>query len=170
MTKKVAVLVEQQFHDTELWVPYYRMLEAGFEVTLVGPEEDKEYLSKHGDPAISEMSAAHAKDKEWDAIIVPGGWAPDFLRRNCDLLEMIRKTNQRKGIIAGICHAQSVFISADILRGVEATSFYAIKDDVVNAGAKWVDKEVVISGNIITSRSPKDLPAFCRAIVNALQK
>lgn len=170
MAKKVAVLVEQQFHDTELWVPYYRILEEGFDVTLVGPQTGKEYPSKNGDPVMAEISAEEAKDIEWDAVIVPGGWAPDFLRRNHDLLEMIRKTNERKGIIAGICHAQSVFVSADILRGIEVTSFYAIKDDVVNAGAKWVDKEVVVSGNIITSRTPKDLPAFCRAIVSALNK
>src|SRR5690606_25202682 len=110
MAKKVAVLVEQQFHDTELWVPYYRMLEAGFDVTLVGPEAGKECLSKNGDSIKAEMSANEAKDMEWEAIIVPGGWAPDFLRRDHDLLEMIRKTNEKKGIIAGICHAQAVFI------------------------------------------------------------
>lgn len=170
MMKKVAVLVEQQFHDTELWVPYYRMLEAGFQVSLVGPEAHKEYLSKHGDPVKTDMSSAEAKEKEWDAVIVPGGWAPDFLRRDRDLLEMIRKTRESGGIVAGICHAQSVFISADILRGVEATSYFSIKDDVINAGVKWVDREVAIDGNIITSRSPKDLPAYCKAIVAALQE
>jgi len=169
VSKKIAMLVESQFHDTEFFVPYYRMLEAGFDVTIVGPAANTDYPSKHGEPVKSEMSASEAKDKEWDAVIVPGGWCPDFLRRYPDVLELIRRVNDKKGIVAGICHAQSVFISANILRGVKATSFFAIKDDVVNAGAEWIDKEVVIDGNIITSRSPKDLPAFCKAIVNALQ-
>ncbi len=169
MTKKVAIFIEQQYHDTEFWVPYYRMLEAGFEVTVVGPEANTIYPSKSNDKSgKSEMSSAEAKNKKWDAVIVPGGWAPDYLRRDPNLLEIVKKTKEH-GIVAGICHAPSVFVSADILRGVKATSTFAIKDDVVNAGAIYVDEEVVVDQNLITSRTPKDLPAFCKAIVAALQ-
>jgi len=167
--KNVAIFVENHVHDSELWVPYYRMLEQGYSVTLVGPKADTAYMSKNGDTIKAQMSSEEAKEKEWDAVIIPGGWAPDYMRRDRSMLEIVKRTKERGGIVAGICHAQWVLISAGILRGIQATSFFSIKDDVVNAGATWVDKEVAVDGNIITSRSPKDLPAFCKAIINALE-
>lgn len=167
--KKIAVLVERDYEDLELWYPYLRLQEAGFHVTVVGPEADQEYLSKHGYAVKSQMSRFEAKEQEWDAVIVPGGWAPDKLRMYPEIIELVRKTYERQGIVAAICHGPSVLVSADVVRGKKVTSYRAIKDDLVHAEGDWLDEEVVVDSNLITSRTPADLPAFSRAILAALQ-
>lgn len=166
--KRVAVLVEREYEDQELWYPYLRLLEAGCNVSVVGPEANTEYLSKHGYPITSSICRVDANKVDWDAVIIPGGWAPDRLRRYPEMVELVRKTNQRGGVVAAICHGPSLLVSADIVRGKKVTSFDAIKDDLIHAGANWGDAEVVVDGNLITSRTPADLVPFMKAVLAGL--
>jgi protease I len=166
--KRVAVLVEQLYQEMELWYPVYRLQEAGAEVVVVGPEAGKVYESKRAYPAKSDKSVKEVSASEFDAVIVPGGFAPDYMRRNAAMVQLVKDATAQGKIVAAICHAGWMFCSADILRGKRATSFISIKTDMVNAGAIWEDAEVVRDGNIITSRQPEDLPAFCREIILAL--
>ena len=166
--KRVVVLVEQQYQELEVWYPVYRLREAGAEVVLVGPEEGKTYPSKLGYPAKSEQSAADCSAEDYDAVVIPGGFAPDYLRRSAFVLDFVRDMAEQGKVVAAICHGASVLCSTPALKGRRATSFFAIKDDVHNAGADWVDEPVVRDGNIITSRTPDDLPMFCRTIIEAV--
>jgi len=166
--KKIAILVEDSYEDLELWYPYYRLLEEGADVKLIGPEA-KVYQSKHGYPAEADLSAEEAKAGDFQGIIVPGGYAPDKLRRYPKILDLVRGIFEKGGIVASICHGPWVLISANIMKGKKTTGVISLKDDLVNAGAIYLDKEVVIDNNLITSRTPKDLPAFLPAIIAALQ-
>lgn len=166
--KRVAVLAENLYEDPELWYPLYRLLEAGAEVQIVGPEA-KVYQSKHGYPVRAEVSASDVSAKDFDAVVVPGGFAPDLLRRHSAVLDLVRGIFDKGGVVAAICHAAWVPISAGIMRGKRATCVGAIRDDLINAGATYLDQEVVVDGNLITSRSPRDLPAFLPAIIAALE-
>jgi len=166
--KKIAVLVEDMYQDQEVWYPYFRLKEAGFEVYAVGTGRAKAYKSKHGYEIPEEMTAAQARQKAFDAVIIPGGFAPDRLRRYPAVLTLVRDCFEMGKVVAAICHAGWVLASAGILKGRRATSLSAIKDDVANAGATWVDEPVVRDGNLITSRTPDDLPFFCAAIIQAL--
>jgi len=166
--KKVVILAEETYEDLELWYPYYRMREAGATVTIVGTGSADVYPSKHGYPAKVDARADDVHAADIDAVIVPGGFAPDRLRRYPAVLKLVREADEAGKVVAAICHAGWVLISAGILKGRTATSVAAIKDDMVNAGAQWVDREVVRDGNLITSRTPADLPAFCRTIIAAL--
>jgi len=166
---KIGVLIEDLYNELEFWYPYLRLKEEGFNVIAIGPEKGKEYKSKVGLPKKSEASAKEVNPKELSAIIVPGGYAPDRLRRSKDVLELVKGVYDNNKIVATICHGGWVLISAGILRGKKATSFFAIKDDMINAGVDWIDKEVVVDGNIITSRTPDDLPAFLRTIISQLK-
>ncbi len=167
--KKVAVLAEDLYQEMELWVPYYRLKEEGADVKLVGPEK-KTYKSKNGYPVTADVAAADVSAKDFDGVVIPGGYAPDMLRRHTAVLNLVRDAFAAGKPVAAICHAGWVPASAGILKGKTATCFFAIKDDVINAGAKYVDQEVVVDGNLITSRTPADLPAFCRELVKALEK
>jgi len=167
--KRIAILIEDLYNEFEFWYPYYRMKEAGAAVTVIGTGA-KEYHSKIGLPAPGGVAAASVKAADFDAVIVPGGYAPDRMRRNAAMLNLVRDCFKQGKIVAAICHAGWMLVSAGILQGKTATCFSAIKDDVVNAGAKYVDQEVVRDGNLITSRTPDDLPAFCREIIAALSK
>jgi protease I len=168
--KRVIVFAEDMYEDPELWYPYYRMIEAGAEVRLVGTGSATTYNSKHGYPAKVHASADEISPDDVDAIIVPGGFAPDRLRRYPAVLNLVRDTLSRGKVVAGICHAGWVLVSAGILKGRKATSVPAIKDDMVNAGAIWLDQEVVVDGGLVTSRTPADLPAFCRTIIAVMEK
>lgn len=167
---KAGVLVEDLYQVLEVWYPYFRLREEGIETVLLGTGRKKEYPSKEGYPAKEELSIKHAKVEDFSAVIIPGGFAPDFLRRNQDINIFVKNMFEKGKIVASICHGGWVLISAGILKGKTATSFSAIKDDMVNAGTIFVDKEVVVDGNLITSRNPYDLPAFCREIIKGLQK
>ncbi len=166
--KRVAVLVEQQYQEMEVWYPVYRLREAGCQVTLVGPEAGVSYPSKLGYPAKSDKAAKDVKAGDFDGIVLPGGFAPDFIRRHEPMLKLVRDMAEQGKVLAAICHGPWVLCSTTALRGKKATCFFAIKDDVINAGAKYVDEEVVVDGNVITSRKPDDLPAFVVAMMKAL--
>lgn len=167
--KNIAILAEDHYEDLELWYPYLRMKEAGAaSVKVIGMPGVEVYQSKHGYPVQVDLSADTAAAEHFDAIIIPGGYAPDRMRRHSPMLDLVRKIFEQGGLVAFICHAGWVPISAGIIRGKKVTSVSAIKDDLLNAGAEWLDQEIVIDGNIISSRSPDDLPAFCRAIIDYL--
>lgn len=167
--KRIAILVADNYEDVEFWYPYYRMKEAGARVTVVGPGfGPDEVKSKHGYPVRLEKRSKEVSPEDFDCAIIPGGYAPDLLRRCQSTLSLVRSMTESGCVIAAICHAGWVLISSEVISGRKATSFFSIKDDMINAGAKWVDEEVVVDGNIITSRSPDDLPAFCREIIDML--
>ncbi len=166
--KGIAVLIEDLYNEFEFWYPYYRMKEAGAKVTIVGTGA-REYHSKVGLPAPGGTPIESVKAEYFDAVIIPGGYAPDRLRRNQAILDLVRDAFNQGKIVAASCHAGWVLVSAQILKGKKATCFSSIKDDVINAGATYLDQEVVRDGNLITSRTPDDLPAFCREIISALK-
>ncbi len=167
--KRVAILAEDLYEDPELWYPYYRLLEAGAQVRVIGPEA-KVYESKHGYPVKAEAAAGDVNAADFDGIVVPGGFAPDMLRRYPAVLDLVRDIYKKGGVVAAICHGPWVPISAGIVKDKRATCFKAIKDDLINAGATYLDQAVVVDGNLITSRTPADLPAFLPAIIAALGK
>ena len=168
--KNIAILVEDLYQDLEVWYPYLRLTEEGFKVYAVGTGRAKVYKSKHGYEIPEDISIKEAKKMDFDAVVVPGGYAPDILRRYQDINDFVKENFSKGKVIASICHGGWVLASAGVLKGKTATSFFAIKDDIVNAGAKFVDKEVVVDGNLITSRKPEDLPAFLKAIIKALTR
>jgi len=168
--KKIAVLVEDNYQVLEVWYPYLRLREEGMQTVLVGTGTKKEYKSKEGYPAAEELSIKQVHPDEFDAVVIPGGYAPDTLRRNNDVITFVKNMHEKGKLVAAICHAGWVLVSAGILKGKQATCFSAIKDDLINAGAKYLDREVVVDANLITSRNPYDLPAFSREIINFLKK
>ena len=167
--KRVAILVEDLYQDQEVWYPLYRLREEGAEVIVVGTNK-KEFKSKHGYPIVANVTVDKVSAKQFDGLIVPGGYAPDILRRYPDVISLVKEMHRQDKVIGAICHAGWVLASADIVRGKTVTCFFAIKDDLMNAGAKYVDREVVRDGNLITSRKPDDLPAFLRALITALNE
>lgn len=168
--KRVAVLVEQLYQEMEVWYPVYRLREAGCVVELVGPEAGKTYVSKLGYPAKATLSAKDAKGDDFAAVVIPGGFSPDYIRRNADLLRLVREVYAAGKPVAAICHGPWVLCSTTALKGRRVTCFHSIKDDVTNAGGTYVDEEVCIDGNVITSRTPEDLPAFVVAIIEQMRK
>jgi protease I len=166
--KRIAILIEDLYNEQEFWYPFYRMKEAGAKVTVIGAGA-KEYHSKIGMPAPGGVAAESISASDFDAVIVPGGYAPDRMRRNPAMLKLVRDSFTQGKVVAAICHAGWVLVSAGILKGKKATCVPSIKDDVINAGAVYLDQEVVKDGNLITSRSPDDLPAFCREIIATLK-
>lgn len=166
--KKVAVLVEDQYQVLEVWYPYLRLREEGMDTIFVGTGK-KEYKSKEGYPAVEELNIKGAKAEDFDAVVIPGGYAPDILRRNSQINNFVSEMFKKGKVVAAICHAGWVLVSAGVLKGRKVTGFSAIKDDLINAGAEYLDREVVVDGNLITSRNPYDLPAFCREIIKKLK-
>lgn len=167
--KRVAVLVADLYQELEFWYPYYRLKEAGAEVVAIGSEAGKVYKSKNGYPAKADKAVSEVSAEQFDAVVIPGGYAPDLMRRDEHMVRFVREMYERSKLVAAICHAGWMLVSAGILRGKRATSFFSIRDDLRNAGAEWVDEPVMRDGNLITSRVPDDLPAFCRAILEALR-
>ncbi|HKI77360.1 MAG TPA: type 1 glutamine amidotransferase domain-containing protein [Ignavibacteriaceae bacterium] len=168
--KKILMFVAHIYEDLELWYPKLRFMEEGAEVVIAGPEKSKIYSGKHGYPCKSDISINKISERKFDALVIPGGFAPDKLRRIPKVLNLTRSFHKSGKLIAHICHAGWIPISAGVIKGFKCTSTPGIKDDLKNAGAKWVNKSVVIDRNMISSRGPNDLPDFCSAIIEFLQK
>jgi protease I len=159
--KRAAILVEELYQELEVWYPLYRLREAGATVVTVGTGKP-EYKSKLGYPVAAEADARELRGRDFDAVVIPGGFAPDFMRRHESVPKFVADAAAAGRVIAAICHGLWICASAGILKGKRATGFFAIKDDIVNAGAAYVDQEVCVDGRLVTSRKPDDLPAFMR--------
>jgi protease I len=165
--RRVLVLVEQAYEDLELWYPKIRLEEEGVRVVVAGPERIR-YAGKHGYPCTPDRTLDQVRVEDFDALVIPGGWAPDRLRRLPAVLDLVRAFDRAQKPIAMICHAGWVPISARILKGRQVTGVAAIRDDLENAGARFLDQSVVVDGHLISSRTPADLPDFCRALIASL--
>lgn len=166
--KHVLMFVDDVYEDLELWYPKLRLIEAGAGVTVAGPEAGKVYAGKHGYPAESDAAISDMEDGDFDALVIPGGFAPDKLRRDEKVLELTRAFHASGRPLAYICHAGWIPISAGVVAGFRVTSTPGIKDDLTNAGATWVDEPCVVDRHHITARRPPDLPPFARAIVEMM--
>ncbi len=167
--KRIAFLVEEGFEDLEFWAVYLRLKEEGAAITIVAPKANTSYKSKSGGlSATSEAAAEDVRAADFDAVVVPGGWAPDKLRRYAAVKQLVREAYAQGKIVAMICHAGWVGISAGIVRGHRATGSVAIKDDLENAGATWVDAPAFRDGNLVWGRVVADIPDFNRELVQAL--
>lgn len=169
MTKKVAILVDEAYQVLEVWYPLYRLREEGFEVVTVGNGSKETFPSKEGYPCKVDRPIDRVSARDFDAVVIPGGWAPDFLRRYPKVVQFVKDLNASGKVVASICHGGWMLVSADCCRGKRATCFFAIKDDIIAAGAVYVDEETVVDGNLITARKPDDLPKFVQAIIEKLK-
>jgi protease I len=168
--QKILLFVENGYEDLELQYPRYRMIEEGMEVVLAGEKANELYKGKNGYPCKSHISFDEVDVSAFSALIIPGGSAPEKLRVIPKVLEITREFHKQKKLIAFICHGGSVPVSAGIMKGVTCTSYVNIKEEIMQAGAHWVDKPVVCDGHFISSRIPVDLPYFCPAIIAHLKK
>lgn len=168
--KSILIFVHELYEDLELWYPKIRLEEAGFKTVIAGAEAKKNYSGKHGYPCVSQISYDQANPNDYAALVIPGGFAPDKMRRYPKVLSIVQEMNQAKKPIAFICHAGWVPISAKILKNRHVTGFLSIKDDLENAGARYSDQSVVVDENLISSRTPEDLPDFCKALLKSLLK
>lgn len=167
--KQIAILAENQYEDLELWYPKFRLAEEGAVTTVVAPEGGV-YRSKHGYPVKADAEVEKLDPDGFDAVVIPGGFAPDFMRRDPRMIRFLEKAAEFNRVIAAICHGGWMLISANIIRGKHVTGFHSIKNDLVNAGGIYEDSPVVRDEKLITSRMPSDLPVFCSAIIQALQE
>ncbi len=169
--KRVAVLVGPGYEDLEFWVPLMRLQEEGAEVTVVGIHAGESYASKSGGLEVTaQVGADQVGADQFDAVVVPGGWAPDKLRRYEGVKRLVRETYEQGKIVASICHGGWVLASAGIVKGRKATGSTGIKDDMVNAGATWVDESAFREDNLVWGRVVADIPNFCRELVSALEQ
>jgi protease I len=166
--KRIAILAEDLYQELEVWYPLLRFREEGAEVVVVGSGAAKVHTSKYGYPVAVDKFASEVQADQFDAVIIPGGYAPDHMRRHPAMVSLVREATQQGKIVAAICHGGWMLASAEVIKGKTVTCFFAIKDDLVHAGANYVDTEVAVDCNLITSRKPEDLPAFCRTIIVAL--
>jgi len=167
--KKVAILAEDRYEELELWYPLLRLKEAGLMTVVIGTGRASVFTGKYGYPIKPDITISQAKPTDFNAVVIPGGYAPDFLRRSSEVLDFVRKVWEGGGVVAGICHAGWVLISAGIVKGKKVTGFFSIKDDLINAGAEYRDAPVVVDGRLVTSRGPQDLPYFVREIIRLLE-
>lgn len=163
--KKIYLLIEDLFEDVEAIYPYYRLIEEGYDVEIVGPVKNKEYKGKKGLMMKSDLAASETKLEDAAAIVIPGGYAPDRMVRYKDMVDIVRNAMKDCKIIAAICHGPLMLIEADVIRGKKVTGVKSIVTLLKLAGGEFIDREAVTDGNIITSRSPEDLPAFCKALI-----
>ena len=166
--KRVLILVGDVYEDLELWYPKLRLIEAGADVVVSGPEAGKTYAGKHGYPCTSDATIAEMSAGDFDALVIPGGFMPDKLRRDEKVLQLVRDFASAGKVVAAICHGGWIPISAGVYKDVRVTGSPGIKDDLVNAGAIWVDEPVVVDRHFVSSRKPDDLPEFCRGILSVL--
>jgi protease I len=169
MTRKILMFVGDDYEDLELWYPRFRMIEAGYQVVVAGPLAGETYRGKHGYPCRSDAAIRDVTASDFDGLIVPGGFMPDKLRRDAKVLELVRQFHAAGKLVAAICHGGWIPISAGVYRGVRVTGSLGIKDDLVNAGALWEDKPVVVDRHFVSSRKPDDFPDFCRAMLAFLR-
>jgi protease I len=161
------MLIENNHNDHEVWYPIYRFQELGADVSIIGPAAQR-YLSKLNFPIDANVASDDARDELYDALIIPGGYAPDLMRLNSAMIAMVRNHALKGKLVAAICHGSWLLASANVIKGKRVTGAPSIKDDLINAGGYFEDAEVVVDGRIVTSRKPADLPAFCREIINGL--
>lgn len=166
--QKVVIFAANHYEDLELHYPRLRLIEAGKEAVVAADKKGESYKSKHGYECKATASFDEISVNDFSGVIIPGGYAPDILRTIPKAIDLVRQFHEQNKMIAFICHAGWVPISAKVLKGVKCTSYHAIKDDVINAGAQWVDEEVVVDRHFISSRRPDDLPKFCAAILKFL--
>jgi protease I len=169
--RRVALLVEEEFEDRELTGPLEALRHAGIAVTIVGPTAGTQFTGKRGEAVVtSDMAAGTARMKDFDALVIPGGHAPDRMRMRHAMVDLARDAMEAGKPVAAICHGPQLLISANVLRGRTLTCWPSIAIDVKNAGGMYVDKPVVEDGNLITSRKPDDVPVFSAAIIRALMR
>ncbi|MBI3590449.1 MAG: type 1 glutamine amidotransferase [Candidatus Melainabacteria bacterium] len=166
--KKVAIIVDQLFQDSEVTDPKEKVENAGFKVEIIGPNTTEEYIGKKGTKIKADKSIDDVSAGDYIGLVIPGGWAPDKMRMNIKMVKLIEEINAKNKPIACICHGGSMLVEADVVKGKRLTSYASIRTDLINAGARWSDKEVVVDGNLITSRTPADLPAFCAEFLKVL--
>ncbi|HAM72164.1 MAG TPA: protease [Verrucomicrobiales bacterium] len=167
MSRTLLTFVDEIYEDLELWYPLLRLQEAGVE-TRIAANEIRTYSGKHGYPAKSDLLLADARSSDFCGLLIPGGFMPDKLRRDPKVLALTREFHEQGKVVAFICHGGWIPISARILRGRRVTGSLGIKDDLENAGGIWIDEPVVVDGNLISSRTPRDLAPFARAVVDFL--
>ena len=166
---RIAFVLENDFEDSEFKVPYDRLTAAGHDVTVVGTEKGKQVGGKKGKESFTiEATTDMVSPEEFDALVIPGGYSPDKLRMNDGVVAFVAAFGRESKPVAAICHAGSLLVDADLVDGATVTSWPSIRRDLENAGAEWVDREVVEDGFLITSRKPDDLDAFCDAILRRL--
>jgi protease I len=166
--KRILMFVDEVYEDLELWYPKLRLIEAGAQVVVAGPEANAQYAGKHGYPCRSDAALRDIRAESFAGLVVPGGFMPDKLRRDPLVLELVRRFDRAGQLVAAICHGGWIPISAGVYRGVRVTGSPGIKDDLVNAGAIWEDAPVVVDRHFVSSRKPDDLPEFCRALLAVL--
>lgn len=166
--KRILIFVGDDYEDLELQYPKYRLIEAGAQVVVAGLEAGVTHRGKHGYPQTADAVIKDLNARDFDALVIPGGWMPDKLRRYDEVKTITRDFHEAGKCIASICHGPWIDISADIVRGATYTSTPALTDDLRNAGATWVDQPVCIDGHHVTSRRPDDLPAFCAGIIQVM--
>lgn len=167
--KKVAILLENLFDEREVIYPYYRLLEEGYEVDLVGTKKNAKYSSKVGLIETSTHSSEEISSKDYEAVVIPGGFSPDYMRRCKATVDFVKDMDRENKLIAAICHGPWMLASCCDMKGKNVTGYHSIKDDLINAGGRYIDEAVVEDGNLITSRTPKDMTAFLKAIINHLK-
>ncbi len=167
---RVLAFVDEIYEDLELWYPKLRLIEAGAEFIIAGPEAGVKYLGKHGYPCISDVTIQSCDEKEFAALLLPGGFMPDKLRRDSKVKTLIQEFSLAGKCVAAICHGGWMAISAGVYRGVRVTGSLGIKDDLENAGAIWVDAPVVVDRHFVSSRKPDDLPFFAEAMIDVMSK
>ena len=165
---RVLMFVDDIYEDLELWYPKLRLIEAGAQVTVAGPTAERVYHGKHSYPCRSDAAIQDMESTDFQGLVIPGGFMPDKLRRDPQVLKLVREFAQAGKLVAAVCHAGWIPISAGVYRGVRVTGSLGIKDDLVNAGARWEDASVVVDRHFVSSRKPDDLPDFCAAIIDVL--
>ncbi len=167
---KAILLVDNGFQEAELLYPYYRFQEAGYQVDVVGPKMKETYTGEYGYHIRSDLAPEEVKVEEYEAVIIPGGRAPDRMRTKKAMVNIVKEAHAKGKVIAAICHGPQMLIEADVVRGKRVTSYVAVSTDLKNAGAIYEDKPVVVDGNLVTSRHPADLPVFCKEALKLLKK
>jgi len=168
--QRLLMFVADDYEDLELWYPRLRLIEAGAQVTVAGPDDERLYRGKHGYPCTSNGAIRDMEAADFHGVVIPGGWAPDKLRRDPKVLTLVREFNAAGKLVAAICHGGWIPVSADVYDGVRVTGSPGIKDDLENAGGIWEDAAVVVDRHFVSSRRPDDLPDFCRGILHVLRR